>query len=46
MSNCYEMSLSKPIGASEYRVTVVLPEELRDKLPSVEDIQNRIGMGE
>ena len=35
--------VSKPIGVSEYRVTGVLPEELRDKLPSVEDIQNRIG---
>ena len=38
--------VSKPIGVSEYRVTGVLPEELRDKLPSVEDIQNRIGMGD
>ncbi len=38
--------VSKPIGVSEYRVTGVLPEELRDKLPSVEDIQNRIGLGE
>lgn len=38
--------VSKPIGVSEYRVTGVLPEELRDQLPSVEDIQNRIGLGE
>ena len=38
--------ISKPIGVSEYRVTGVLPEELRDQLPSVEDIQNRIGLGE
>ena len=38
--------VSKPIGVSEYRVTGVLPEELRDKLPSVEDIQNRIGLAE
>ena len=38
--------VSKPIGVSEYRVTGVLPEELRDQLPSVEDIQNRIGRGE
>jgi len=36
--------VSKPIGVSEYRVTGVLPEELRDQLPSVEDIQNRIGL--
>ena len=38
--------VSKLIGVSEYRVTGVLPEELRDQLPSVEDIQNRIGLGE
>ena len=38
--------VSKPIGVSEYRVTGILPEELRDQLPSVEDIQNRIGLGE
>ena len=37
--------VSKPIGVSEYRVTGVLPEELRDQLPSVEDIQNRISFG-
>ena len=36
--------VSKPIGVSEYRVTGVLPDELRDKLPSVEDLQNRIGL--
>lgn len=38
--------VSKPIGVSEYRVTGVLPDELRDKLPSVEDIQNRISFKE
>ena len=38
--------VSKPIGVSEYRVTGVLPEELREQLPSIEDIQNRIGLGE
>ncbi len=38
--------VSKPIGVSEYRVTGILPEELRDQLPSVEDIQTRIGLGE
>ena len=37
--------VSKPIGVSAYRVTGVLPESLRDQLPSVEDIQNRIGQG-
>ena len=38
--------VTKPIGVSEYRVTDDLPEELRDQLSSVEDIQNRIGLGE
>ena len=38
--------VSKPIGVSEYRVTGILPEEYKDQLPSVEDIQNRIGMVE
>ena len=37
--------ISKPIGVSEYRVTGTLPEDLADKLPSVEDLQNRIGTG-
>ena len=37
--------VSKPIGVSEYRVTGVLPDELRNQLPSVEDIQNRISLG-
>ena len=36
--------VSKPIGVSEYRVTGILPDDLRDKLPSVEDLQNRIGL--
>ena len=38
--------VSKPIGVSEYRVTGVLPEKYKDQLPSVEDIQNRIGLVE
>ena len=37
--------ISKPIGVSEYRVTGTLPKDLADKLPSVEDLQNRIGTG-
>ena len=35
--------ISKPMGVSEYRVTGTLPADLADKLPSVEDLQNRIG---
>ena len=34
--------MSKPMGISEYKIGQELPEELRDQLPSVEDIQNRI----
>ena len=35
--------VSKPIGVSEYRVTHELPTELEKQLPSIEDIQSRIG---
>ena len=38
--------ISKPIGVSEYRITNRLPEELEKQLPSVEEIQNRIGLTE
>ena len=38
--------ISKPIGVSEYRITSRLPEELEKQLPSVEEIQNRIGLTE
>ncbi len=34
--------MSKPIGVSEYRVTSDLPEELKEQLPSIEDIQTRM----
>lgn len=34
--------MSKPIGVSEYKVTSILPEELEQQLPSVEDLQKRI----
>lgn len=34
--------MSKPIGVSEYRVTSDLPEELKEQLPSVADIQSRM----
>lgn len=35
--------ISKPIGVSEYRITNNLPKELEKQLPSIEDIQSRIG---
>ncbi len=33
---------NKPIGVSEYRLTKELPERLKGKLPSVDDIRNNI----
>ena len=38
--------MSKPIGVSEYKLTGILPDVLEDRLPSPEDIQNRIGKHE
>lgn len=35
--------MSKPMGVSEYRITKQLPEEFLLQLPSVEDIEKRIG---
>ncbi|MBR6517437.1 MAG: DUF1016 family protein [Bacilli bacterium] len=34
--------MSKPIGVSEYKITNNLPNELKEQLPSIQDIQNRI----
>lgn len=34
--------ISKPMGVSEYRITSHLPEELKEQLPSIEDLQKRI----
>lgn len=34
--------MTKPIGVSEYKLMNVLPEELKDKLPSIEDIETRV----
>ena len=34
--------MSKPMGVSEYKVGNVLPEDLSEQLPSIEDIQKRI----
>ena len=38
--------MSKPIGVSEYKLTGILPDVLEERLPSPEDIQNRIGKHE
>lgn len=34
--------MTKPIGVSEYKIMNVLPEELQETLPSVEDIETRV----
>lgn len=34
--------MTKPIGVSEYKLIDVLPEELQDALPSIEDIETRV----
>ncbi|HWQ72565.1 MAG TPA: PDDEXK nuclease domain-containing protein [Desulfitobacteriaceae bacterium] len=34
--------MTKPIGVSEYQITSLLPNELKDALPSAEDIEKRI----
>lgn len=34
--------MSKPMGISEYKISSELPDDLKEQLPSIEDIQNRI----
>ena len=34
--------MSKPIGVSEYQLMEVLPDDLKNTLPSTEDIEKRI----
>lgn len=34
--------MAKPIGVSEYKLMDVLPKELQDTLPSIEDIETRV----
>jgi hypothetical protein len=34
--------IQKPIGASEYQLTQSLPENLQSKLPSIEEIENKL----
>ena len=40
--NWYIEKTAKPIGISEYRLTGSLPEDLNNKLPSVDDIIGRV----
>lgn len=34
--------INKPLGISEYRLTDVIPDEIKTQLPSVEDIENNL----
>jgi predicted nuclease of restriction endonuclease-like (RecB) superfamily len=34
--------LNKPVGVSEYRLTDIIPEDLKTKLPSIEDMENEL----
>ncbi len=34
--------LDKPVGVSEFRLTKTLPEELKDKLPKVDELEEQI----
>jgi predicted nuclease of restriction endonuclease-like (RecB) superfamily len=38
--------LNKPIGVSTYTLTQLLPEFLRDKLPSIEALEHELGLSE
>ena len=35
--------INKPMGISEYRLTDAIPENIRTKLPSIEEIENELG---
>ncbi len=37
--------IHKPIGASEYQLTQVLPDSLKPSLPSIEEIERELGKG-
>ncbi|GAP99707.1 hypothetical protein [Leptolyngbya sp. NIES-2104] len=34
--------MSQPISVSTYRTTATLPEEFKEKLPSIEELQHQI----
>jgi YhcG PDDEXK nuclease domain len=38
--------IHKPIGVSEYMITQNLPDELKSSLPSVEEIEAELGVGD
>jgi len=38
--------VNKPIGVSTFELTRALPSELASKLPSIEEIERELGIGE
>jgi hypothetical protein len=36
--------INKPMGVSTYTLSQMLPESLRDKLPSIEALQQELGL--
>jgi len=37
--------MSKPMGVATYRLTSVLPAELQENLPSIEELEKELGYG-
>ena len=35
--------MNKPMGISEYRLTELIPEKIKSKLPSIEELENKLG---
>lgn len=35
--------LNKPMGISEYRLTELIPDKIKSKLPSIEELENQLG---
>jgi hypothetical protein len=35
--------MNKPMGISEYRLTEAIPEKIKSKLPSIEELEKKLG---
>ena len=38
--------INKPMGISEYKLTNSIPEEFKTKLPSIEELENKLAENE
>ena len=38
--------INKPMGISEYKLTEAIPEDLKGSLPSIEELEERLGSEE